>query len=152
MGKVIVSIKDLNVKFMSHGTVNSVIKNISLDIYENETLAIVGESGSGKSVLTRTFTNIIERNGFITNGSINYYGKMPNLIGAHDEQIDLTTYHYHLMDGISRSKVIKLYKKEIKEINDLLLKDTINEDAALLKEKIQQLQQEMDKFINSKPS
>ena len=50
--KVLLSIKDLWVKFRVRGRVLTAIRNVSLDIYENESIAIVGESGCGKSVLT----------------------------------------------------------------------------------------------------
>lgn len=43
---------------------------MSLDIYENESIAIVGESGCGKSVLTKTFAGMLDNNGFIDGGSI----------------------------------------------------------------------------------
>ena len=33
-------------------------------------MAIVGESGSGKSVFTKTFTGMLEDNGFISGGEI----------------------------------------------------------------------------------
>ena len=45
---------------------------MSLDLVEGEVMALVGESGSGKSVLTKTFTGMLEDNGRIANGSINY--------------------------------------------------------------------------------
>ena len=43
---------------------------MSLDIYENESIAIVGESGSGKSVFTKTFAGMLDSNGFVSNGHI----------------------------------------------------------------------------------
>ena len=53
--KVLLSVKDLVVKFRVRGRILTAIRGISLDIYENESIAIVGESGSGKSVFTKTF-------------------------------------------------------------------------------------------------
>ena len=68
--KVLLSIKDLDVKFKVRGRTLTAIRGISLDIYENESIAIVGESGSGKSVFTKTFAGMLDSNGYIDNGSI----------------------------------------------------------------------------------
>ena len=68
--KTLLSIKDLVVKFRVRGRILTAIRGISLDIYENESIAIVGESGSGKSVFTKTFAGMLDSNGFIDSGSI----------------------------------------------------------------------------------
>ncbi len=68
--KVLLSIKDLEVKFRVRGRILTAIRGISLDIFENESIAIVGESGSGKSVFTKTFAGMLDSNGFIDNGKI----------------------------------------------------------------------------------
>ena len=68
--KKLLSVKDLVVKFRVRGRVLTAIRGISLDIYENESIAIVGESGSGKSVFTKTFANMLDGNGFIDQGKI----------------------------------------------------------------------------------
>lgn len=68
--KVLLSIKDLVVKFRVRGKKLTAIRGVSLDIYENESIAIVGESGSGKSVFTKTFAGMLDSNGYIDNGSI----------------------------------------------------------------------------------
>ena len=68
--KVLLSVKDLEVKFHVRGRTLTAIRGISLDIYENESIAIVGESGSGKSVFTKTFAGMLDSNGFISNGDL----------------------------------------------------------------------------------
>ena len=68
--KVLLSVKDLEVKFRVRGRVLTAIRGVSLDFHENESVAIVGESGSGKSVFTKTFAGMLETNGYISNGSI----------------------------------------------------------------------------------
>ena len=68
--KVLLSVKDLDVKFRVRGRILTAIRGISLDIYENESIAIVGESGSGKSVFTKTFAGMLDSNGFIDRGSV----------------------------------------------------------------------------------
>lgn len=68
--KVILSVDNLEVKFHVRGRILTAIRGVSLDIYENESIAIVGESGSGKSVFTKTFAGMLDSNGFIDNGKI----------------------------------------------------------------------------------
>jgi len=68
--KVLLSVKDLHVNFKVRGRTLSAIRGISLDFYENESVAIVGESGSGKSVFTKTFAGMLDSNGYISQGSI----------------------------------------------------------------------------------
>lgn len=72
---VVLSVKDLSVKFRVRGRELTAIRGISLDFYENESVAIVGESGSGKSVLTKAFAGMLEANGLIAGGSIRFEGQ-----------------------------------------------------------------------------
>ena len=73
--KIILSAKDVEVKFRVRDNYLTAIRGVSLDLYEGETFAIVGESGSGKSVFTKTFTGMLESNGSITNGSVMFHGQ-----------------------------------------------------------------------------
>ncbi|MBR2353848.1 MAG: ATP-binding cassette domain-containing protein [Clostridia bacterium] len=68
--KVLLSIRDLHVKFSVRGRTLTAIRGVSLDLYENESVAIVGESGSGKSVLTKTFAGMLDSNGYISQGDL----------------------------------------------------------------------------------
>ena len=72
--EVILSVKDLNVKFTLRGQVLHAIRGISLDLYKGESLAIVGESGSGKSVFCKNFMGLLDNNGWVDSGSIEYKG------------------------------------------------------------------------------
>ena len=60
--KVLLSVENLHVNFRVRGRTLSAIRGISLDFYENESIAIVGESGSGKSVFTKTFAGMLDTN------------------------------------------------------------------------------------------
>ena len=73
--KPLLSAKELEVTFSLRGQKLTAIRRASLDLYEGETLAIVGESGSGKSVFTKCFVGMMDKNGTITHGSIEYDGK-----------------------------------------------------------------------------
>ncbi len=72
---IILSVKDLVVKFKVRDRVLTAIRNVSLDFEEGKVVAIVGESGSGKSVFTKTFTGMLEVNGKVTNGEIWFEGE-----------------------------------------------------------------------------
>ena len=67
---ILLSARDLVVKFRVRGRILTAIRSVSLDIYEDECIAIVGESGSGKSVFTKTFASMLDENGFIDQGEI----------------------------------------------------------------------------------
>jgi oligopeptide/dipeptide ABC transporter, ATP-binding protein, C-terminal domain len=93
--KILLSIRDLVVKFRVRGRILTAIRGISLDIYENESIAIVGESGSGKSVFTKTFAGMLDENGFIDQGSIQFF----------DDTLSDTTvsYGHRIMGRIRRT-------------------------------------------------
>ena len=71
----ILSARDVEIMFTLRGQTLNAIRSCSLDLYEGETLAIVGESGSGKSVFTKAFLGMLDANGKITGGTIQYDGK-----------------------------------------------------------------------------
>lgn len=73
---VVLSAKDLSVDFQVRGRQLKAIRHVSLDLKDQEVLAIVGESGSGKSVLTKAFTGMLETNGYISNGTVTYEDKV----------------------------------------------------------------------------
>ncbi|MFC9541100.1 ABC transporter ATP-binding protein [Lysinibacillus sp. NPDC056959] len=68
----ILTIRNLVIKFTLRGRVLTAIRNISLDLYRGESLAIVGESGSGKSVLMKSIVGLLDKNGHIDQGQILY--------------------------------------------------------------------------------
>ncbi|WP_432760120.1 ABC transporter ATP-binding protein [Lysinibacillus zambalensis] len=68
----ILTIRNLVIKFTLRGRVLTAIRNISLDLYRGESLAIVGESGSGKSVLMKSIMGLLDKNGHIDQGQILY--------------------------------------------------------------------------------
>ena len=72
---VILSVRDLDVKFTLRGQTLHAVRGASLDVYQGESLAIVGESGSGKSVFVKTFMGLLDANGFISGGQILYNGE-----------------------------------------------------------------------------
>jgi oligopeptide transport system ATP-binding protein len=117
--KVLLSIKDLDVKFRVRGRILSAIRGISLDIYENETIAIVGESGSGKSVFTKTFAGMLDSNGFVSNGSIVF----------NDDELAETNVSY----GAAEHRMIASAAKKLDEYAKLELGRDIYQEMEALK-------------------
>ena len=72
--EIILSAKDVEIAFNLRGRTLKAIRKCSLDLYQGETLAIVGESGSGKSVFTKSFLGMLDANGSVTGGTIEYHG------------------------------------------------------------------------------
>lgn len=70
----ILSVENLEIKFNLRGKTLHAIRGISLDLYQGEILAIVGESGSGKSVFTKSFMGLLDQNGYVSGGTVLYYG------------------------------------------------------------------------------
>ncbi|MDR2657234.1 MAG: ABC transporter ATP-binding protein [Oscillospiraceae bacterium] len=71
----LLSVRDLVVKFTLRGQTLTAIRGASLSLFSGESLAIVGESGSGKSVLVKSLMGMLDKNGYIANGSIQYEGR-----------------------------------------------------------------------------
>ena len=82
---VILSARDIVVEFDVRDRVLTAIRGVSLDLVEGEVLALVGESGSGKSVLTKTFTGMLEENGRVASGSIDYRGQDLTKFKSHQD-------------------------------------------------------------------
>ena len=119
--KVLLSVKDLHVKFRVRGRILTAIRGISLDFYENESVAIVGESGSGKSVFTKTFAGMLDSNGFIDQGSIIFndddladtrvhYGKLAKMLVA--DTVKKLNKYSKLEAGASTYLAMEALKKE----------------------------------------
>lgn len=72
---IVLSAKDVTIKFELRGRQLTAIRGISLDLYKGESLAIVGESGSGKSVFTKSFMGLLDANGWVHSGEIIYAGQ-----------------------------------------------------------------------------
>ena len=82
--KILISLRNVKKDFPSGDGILHVLKDINLDVYENEFMVIYGESGSGKS----TLINLIGGMDTLTEGTIFVDGKDH----SHISQRDLTSY------------------------------------------------------------
>jgi oligopeptide transport system ATP-binding protein len=83
--EMILEVMDLDIRFELRGKVLHAIREVSMELYQGEVLAIVGESGSGKSVFTKSFMGLLDKNGYVSGGRILYFG------GEEEREVDLTT-------------------------------------------------------------
>ena len=137
--EVVLDVQNLCVGFVVRGKKINVIRDISLKVYQGETLAIVGESGSGKSVTTKTFTGMLDSNGAVTGGSIYFHGEDIAKFTTNEQwqpirgkkiatifQDPMTSLNPLLTIGFQISEVLRLHhglsKKEAKEEAIRLLK------------------------------
>ncbi|AOG60453.1 oligopeptide ABC transporter ATP-binding protein [Spiroplasma helicoides] len=171
----LLSVRNLEVRFQVRGRYLTAIRNVSFDVYDQEILAIVGESGSGKSVVTKTFTGMLEDNGWISDGSIIY---RPNEASKEDpnayfkKAVDLVNLQKPLISKdvikfISKrnKKQVRKLKSEIKKyfllnpslveedqkrgIDEATYKATIKKNNLVIDQKISQAQETLNKMKES---
>jgi oligopeptide/dipeptide ABC transporter ATP-binding protein len=68
----ILSIKNLMINFFLDEGIVRAVEDVSLDVFEKETVGVVGESGCGKSITAYAILQIIEEPGKIMSGEILY--------------------------------------------------------------------------------
>ena len=109
--KVLLELRHVDVKFNVRGRILNAIRDVSLKIYDGESIAIVGESGSGKSVLTKTFAGMLDSNGFISHGKIIF----------NDEElaktdVPLTKFHLKVLEYVEKKLNEYSYYLEVSDI------------------------------------
>ena len=67
------SVKDVSIAFQSNEQWNTVVKNVSFKLGNQQILGIVGESGSGKSVTSLAILGLLSKNSKVT-GDIEFNG------------------------------------------------------------------------------
>jgi oligopeptide/dipeptide ABC transporter ATP-binding protein len=82
--EVLVSLKDVTVKFKLDGKEFNAVKDVSFDIYKGETFSLVGESGSGKTTIGRAIMKIHPTSG----GDILFKGNKINKKMSKEEIIN----------------------------------------------------------------
>ena len=119
--EVVLSAKDIVVKFTLRGRSLTAIRGISLDLYKGESLAIVGESGSGKSVFTKTFMGLLDANGRIDQGSIMYKDKDLSKLTLEEDWIKIRGKEIAMVfqDPMTSLNPLKTVGKQIQETVEL---------------------------------
>ena len=104
----VLEVSDLNISFKTDNGLVRAVRGVSFDLYKGETLCIVGESGSGKSVFTKTLTGMLESNGKVSNGTIEYAG------------VDLAQFHTHdEWKAIRGKRIATIFQDPMTSLNPL---------------------------------
>jgi len=70
--KEMLSVKDLQIFFHTDEGVVRAVDGVTFEVAQGRTLGVVGESGCGKSTVGRALLQILDRNGRISGGEINW--------------------------------------------------------------------------------
>ena len=71
----LLEVKNLHTFFKTRNGTVKAVNDVSYSIERGRTLGIVGESGSGKSVSAMSILRLLDANGYIESGEINFDGK-----------------------------------------------------------------------------
>lgn len=115
MRKTKIKIKGLSKNFGE----KKVLKNLDLNIYESESLAIIGESGSGKSVLTKCIDGLESfDSGIISYDNIENIGDLKNLQkDQYMTKFGILFQNAALLDSLTVKENLEFsQKKNVKEI------------------------------------
>ena len=77
----LLEVRHLSVTYPSSAGAIHAVRDISLEIYEGETLALIGETGSGKSTLALAILDLLDQQTKVESGDILYEGRSVNTPG-----------------------------------------------------------------------
>ncbi|RUU30885.1 ABC transporter ATP-binding protein [Mesorhizobium sp. M6A.T.Ce.TU.016.01.1.1] len=119
----LLSVTDLHVGFGRKPQANEVVRGVSFDLADGETLAIVGESGSGKSVTALSINRLVDYGGGrITGGSI-------KLRRADNSVFDLLTATEPQLTNIRGAEIGMIFQEPMTSLNPVLTIGTQIEES-----------------------
>ncbi|PAQ06443.1 ABC transporter ATP-binding protein [Mesorhizobium temperatum] len=119
----LLSVSDLRVGFGRNPEANEVVRGVSFDLADGETLAIVGESGSGKSVTALSINRLVDYGGGrITGGSI-------KLRRADNSVVDLLTATEQQLTKIRGAEIGMIFQEPMTSLNPVLTIGTQIEES-----------------------
>ncbi|AOW21186.1 ABC transporter ATP-binding protein [Urechidicola croceus] len=104
----LLSIKNLEISFVSEGEKNEVIHSISFNLFSNEILGVVGESGSGKSVSSLAIMGLLPKSKTHILGDIKYDGR------------DLLNFSENEFRKIRGNKISMIFQEPMSSLNPSL--------------------------------
>ncbi len=102
----LLQVDDLHVEFHTRDGVAKAINGVSLEVRQDETLAILGESGSGKSVTAQAIMGILDTPpAYITGGQVRYCGT------------DLLTVDEKVMQTVRGAEIAMIFQDALSALN-----------------------------------
>src|SRR5690554_3027611 len=99
MSQKILEIENLVAGYETKMGLLRAVDNVSFSLNQGEFLGIAGESGCGKSTLAYAIMNLLEDNGKVFSGSIDFNGK--NLVGL--KKTELNKFRWNQMSMVFQS-------------------------------------------------
>ncbi|MEI9418919.1 ABC transporter ATP-binding protein [Mesorhizobium sp. Cs1321R2N1] len=119
----LLSVSDLRVGFGRNPKANEVVRGVSFDLADGETLAIVGESGSGKSVTALSINRLVDfGGGRITGGSM-------KLKRADGIVFELAAASEPQLTGIRGAEIGMIFQEPMTSLNPVLTIGTQIEES-----------------------
>lgn len=103
----LLSIRSLKSYFVTRDGIVKAVNQVSLDIFENETLGLVGESGCGKTVLALSILRLLSEN-TVVEGEISFKGN--DLLHLNEEE----------MRNIRGKEIAQIFQNPLSSLNPVL--------------------------------
>ena len=103
----LLSIKDLKSYFITRDGIVKAVNQVSLDVFENETLGLVGESGCGKTVLALSILRLLPGN-TVVEGEISF------------RRNDLLRFGEEEMRNIRGREIAQIFQNPLSSLNPVL--------------------------------
>jgi len=101
----ILRVDNLHVHFKTEDGIIKAVNGASFELYPGETLAIVGESGSGKTVTALSTIRLLDENGWIAEGEIQY------------KDMDVLSLSYNHLRKIRGKEISMIFQEPMTALN-----------------------------------
>ncbi|MEQ8907758.1 MAG: ABC transporter ATP-binding protein [Vicingaceae bacterium] len=110
MNSSVIEIKNLNISF---GKEKSVVKDLSYQLAQGETLGVVGESGSGKSITSLSIMGLLHSSAKVNSGEIIFHE-------ADKTPIDLLSLPSKVMRTYRGKKIAMVFQEPMTSLNPVI--------------------------------
>ena len=107
----LLEVKNLRTFFKTKKGIVKAVNDVSYSLEPGKTIGIVGESGSGKSVSAMSILRLLDGNGYIDSGSIQFEGK------------ELTTLSMDEMYAIRGNAISVIFQEPMTSLNPVFTVD-----------------------------